>query len=341
MRRLKIWLPLGTLLAAFLMVFVAASTTSAATSNASSANTKAVGSGGQGLRVSPVRTDTTINAGKTQVVTINVTNVTSTPTTLQTIVNDFIANPNESGNPAIILDPTKFAPSHSLKRYIASNPDFTLAPGQQKAIAITINVPANASGGGYYGAIRFAPAGTNGPNQTVSLAGSVGSLILVKVPGDIKEQLSIASFDARSKDSPSSFFISNKHIDATIRFQNIGNIQEAPFGKILLKNRSGKILGTYEVNSDTPPGNVLPDSIRKFSIPINKVGSFGQFKLEGNFGYGSSGQLLSASTTFYVVPLSFIIAFVFLVLLLAFLIFGLPRLIRAYNRRILRRAGRR
>ena len=86
---------------------------------------------------------------------------------------------------------------------------------------------------------------------------------------------------------------------------------------------------------------MLPDSIRKFSIPMNKVGKFGQFKLEGNFGYGSNGQLLSGSTTFYVIPLCLIIGFILLVLLILFLVFGMPRLIRAYNRRVLRRAGRR
>lgn len=300
------------------------------------------GTGGNGLRVSPVRSDVTIPPGKTQTVTVNVTNVTSEPATLQTIVNDFTANPNESGNPAIILNPDQYASSHSLKRFIAPLGTFTLNPGEQKGIAINITVPANAAGGGYFGAVRFAPASVvNGPNQTVSLAGSVGSLILAKVPGNVKEQLSIASFDVRNNDRPSSFFTSNKNLSATLRFQNQGNLQEEPFGKILLKNRSGKILATYEINNTNPPGSVLPDSIRKFPIPISKVGSFGKYKLEGNFGYGTNGQLLSASTTFYVIPTSFVIIFIAVVLVLAFLIFGLPRLVKAYNRRVIRSARRR
>ena len=152
---------------------------------------------------------------------------------------------------------------------------------------------------------------------------------------------------------PSSFFTRTKiagkngntkateYINATVRFQNEGNVQVSPFGKILLKDRGGKILGQYELNTTNPPGNVLPDSIRKFSVPLDKIGKFGQFKIEGNFGYGSNGQLLSASTTFYVVPIWLILAFIALVLFILFLIFGLPRLVRAYNQRILRKAGRR
>ncbi len=301
----------------------------------------AAASGGNGLRVSPVRTDSTISPGQTQTVTITVTNVTSVPADLQAIINDFTANPDESGNPAIILDPNQFASSHSLKRYITPISDFVLQPGQEKAITVTITIPKDAAGGGYFGAVRFAPAGSNAsPNQNVSLAGSVGSLILVKVPGTITEKMSIAGFDVRSNDHPSSFFTSNKHITAVVRLQNEGNIQEAPFGKILLRNHSGKVLGEYEINNLTPPGNVLPDSIRKFPVTLDKVGTFGQYKIEGNFGYGTGGQLLSASTTFYVIPLSIIILFVAVVLLLVFMIFGMPRLIRAYNRRILRRARR-
>lgn len=330
MRQQKIWRPLATVWAVLAVLLVVAIAPVAA-------------AGGNGLRVSPVRTppDLTINPGQTKTIVVTVTNVTASPATLQVVVNDFTASSDESGNPAIILSPNQYAPSHSLKRFVQPIPDFTLQPGQQKAVNVVITIPPGAVAGGYYGAVRFAPAGSGGTDKTVTLAGSVGSLILVKVPGNIKEQLSIASFDARVNDRPSSLFLSNKNITATVRFQNEGNLQEAPFGKVLLKNRSGKILGEYEVNNTDPRGNVLPDSVRKFSVPVSKVGSFGLFKLEGNFGYGVNGQLLSASTTFYVVPVALVIIFVVLVALILFLIFGLPRLIRAYNQRIIRQAGRR
>ena len=329
MWRNKTWLRLACLLMALVPALALVGNVGAAT-------------GGNGLRVSPVRTDLTIKPGETKTVNVSVTNVTSQPATLQAVVNDFVGNPDESGNPAIILNPNEYAPNRSLKRFIGPINSFSLNPGQQKTVPVVIKVPGNAAGGGYFGAVRFGPAsGNSNSNQTVNLAGSVGSLLLVKVPGDIKEQLSIASFDVRRGDSPSSFFTSNKDLTAAVRFRNLGNIQEAPFGKILLKNRSGKIISTYEVNNVNPPGNVLPDSVRKFPIPLNKkIGGFGQYKLEGNFGYGSSGQLLSASTTFYIIPTTVILIFAAIVALLVFLVFGMPRLVRAYNRRVLRKAGR-
>lgn len=297
--------------------------------------------GGNGLRVTPVRSDLTIQPGTSQTVNVTVTNITTTPATLAAIVNDFTSNGDESGQPALLLDANQFAPKHSLKRFVKDIPGFTLQPGQQKTIPVTINIPANAAGGGYYGTVRFAPSDSIDPDKNVTLAGSVGSLILVRVPGDVKSQLSIASFDTRQNGGAKSLFFTNKGIEAVVRFQNQGNIQEQPFGKILLKDRSDKILAEYEINDVDPRGNVLPDTIRRFNTELNNIGKFGQYRLVGNFGYGSNGQLLSASTTFYVVPSILIIGFLSVVGLLVFLIFGLPRLVKAYNERIISQARRR
>lgn len=305
--------------------------------------TSEAATGGNGLRVSPVRTDIQIEPGQTKTVTVNVTNVTSVPATLKTIINDFTANKDESGNPAILLDENQYASSNSLKRYIQPGGEFTLQPGQNKAVPVVISIPKNAAGGGYFATVRFAPAGTQSrsQNQNVSLAGSVGSLILVKVPGDIKESLSIASFQTVQDKRVSSIFFNNKNIEAVVRFQNNGNIQLQPFGKVLLRSSSGKILYQANVNNTNPPGNVLPDSIRKFPVPLKNVGGIGKYKIEGNFGYGTGGQLLSATNTFYVIPVVYIYLLLGLVLLVLFLIFVLPKMIRSYNQRVIRRAGRR
>ncbi len=298
-------------------------------------------SGAQGIQVSPVRQDITINPGQSQVIDIKVINVTSQTEVLQGVVNDFVASSNESGQPSILVGANVYAPSHSLKKFVTPIPNITLSPGQEMQVPVTITVPKNAAGGGYYGVVRFGPAGTGSKDQTVTLAGSVGSLVLLTVPGDIRQQMSIASFDVEANGSPSTYFTSNKNITAVVRFQNEGNIQVAPFGKILLKSRSGKILASFNVNNVTPPGDVLPNSIRRFSIPLSHIGSFGIYTLEANFGYGNTGQPLSASTVFYVIPMSIIVGFLIFIAIILFLIFGLPKLISAYNKRIIDKASRR
>jgi|JI10StandDraft_1071094.scaffolds.fasta_scaffold69473_4 hypothetical protein len=297
---------------------------------------------GSGLRISPVRTELSIKPGESKSVTVNVQNVTSASTEFQAIINDFVAGDNEYGQPALILDADKYAPSHSLKKYIAEIPNVTIAAGQNKDVKVTINVPRGAAAGGYYGAVRFAPAGTKN-NNNITLSASVGSLILVKVPGDISENMVISSFDVRKGEkgiNGNAFFTSNKDLYATVRFKNQGNVHEQPFGKVTLK-KGNKILQTTEINNTDPKGNVLPDSTRRFVVKLDKVGSWGKYTVEGNFGYGDNGQLLSANSSFWVVPIALIVIALILLAALLFLLFGLPRAIRRYNANVVRKASRR
>jgi len=293
-----------------------------------------------GYRVSPVRTDLTIKPGASTTTIVYIQNASSAVENLQVLVNDFQPPKDESGNPELLLNGAT-APQHSLKQFVTvPTPTFTLQPGQQRAVSVTIHVPAGTAGGGYYGAIRFAPVGAPG-DKNVNLNASIASLVLITVTGNLSEQLSIAGFGVAQGDVTDlhSIFFNNKNLKAVVRFQNSGNVQEQPFGKIVLKKGS-KTLATYSVNNTDSPGNVLPDSVRRFTANLNHIGSFGKYKIIGNFGYGSKGQLLTASATFYVIPVAVIILVVVLLLLILFLIFGLPRLIRRYNRRVVARANR-
>lgn len=302
------------------------------------AATTPAANGGNGYKISPVRTDLTLEPGKSQTLQIYVQNVSSVVENLQVVINDFQASNDESGNPALLLN-GKNAAVHGLRQFITvPTQTLSLQPNEQKVVSVVIAMPTTVTAGGYYGAVRIAPASVNATNN-VTLAASVASLILVKVPGDTKEQVSIASIGVESGTKQRSIFTSGKNLTAVVRFQNNGDVQEEPFGKIILKK--GSTTTSYEINNTDPRGNVLPGSIRKFTVPLTKTSSFGKYTLQGNFGYGSNGQLLSASTTFYVIPVTAIVALIVIVALLLFAIFELPRLVKRYNRRVLRKAGRR
>jgi len=340
---------LSSLLVAFCLLFSGsafAATTKAVTTPQPNPSNGAASD--NGLKVSPVRSDLSIEAGKTQVIEVSATNVTGGVSSYQVVVNDFTASGDETGQPQILLDADKFAPTHSLKRLVGKVPNVTLLAGETKTVKVPISVPAGYAAGGYYGAIRFVPHSDAGAdaNRNVTLSASVGSLVLVTVPGDIHEQVSVASLDARKAvganqiDSPRTIFTDNKSINGVIRFQNGGDVQEQPFGKLVLKNWRGKTLATYEINNTTPRGNVLPNSIRKFSVPLTKLGSFGKYTMEGNFGYGQNGQLITAKTTFYIIPLYILILAAAIIAFILYLIFGLPRTIKWYNRRVVSRSQR-
>jgi len=332
---------LKTLATMFSALTVVLSLAIAPASAATSSSTQSVTGAGNGIKISPVRSELTINPGSSATLDVFVTNVTSQAATFQLLANDFVAAGDESGNPAVILNPNQAAPSHGLKQYIAPISNITIQPQQTKDVKVVITMPDDIAAGGYYGAVRVAPAGSSQQNnRNITLSASVASLILVKVPGNIKEQLSIASFDARNGDKSRSIFTSKKNISGVVRFQNEGNIQEAPFGKIVLKDIRGHQIASYEINNTNPKGNVLPNSIRKFNTKLDHLSSFGRYTIEGNFGYGSAGQLLTAKSTFYIIPIPVIVILIILAVLIIVAIFEIPRLIRGYNRRVLRRAGR-
>jgi hypothetical protein len=328
MMRRRVIAPVSALVAVFALLFSVVMPAAAQT-------TAQVGSG-NALKISPVRSDLEIKPGTSQTVDVFVQNLTAQQAKLHAIVNDFVANKDESGSPSIILDENKSAPVRSLRQYVEKIPDFTIQPNEQKNVKVKISIPANADAGGYFGVVRFAPA-SSGSDKTLTLSGSVGSLLLVKVPGDLKEQANIASFDVRKNNTASTFFTDGKKLDAVLRVKNSGNVQVQPFGKIAVK-KGGETLTTYEVNNEKPRGNVLPDSIRRFDTGMASIGTFGKYTLDANLGYGSKGQLMTASTTFYIVPVPVIIIGAAVILLIAFLIFILPRLIKRYNQRVIRKA---
>lgn len=332
MLRRKFYASAGMLFAMATLLFAGASPVFAASSSASS------GSGaGNGLRVSPVRTDMTIKPGGSQTIDVYVQNITNETAELQGIVDDFTAGSGETGTPAVLLNGEK-APSHSLKDYVSPIGTFSLASQATKDVKVTVNIPKGVAGGGYFGAVRFVPAANN-TNKNLNLTASVGSLMIVTVPGPVNEQMSLSSFDVRRLDTktnnlggPSVLFTNNKNLNSVVRFQNSGNLQEEPFGKVILKKGS-QVIATYEVNNTTPRGNVLPGSIRRFAIPLSGLGSFGKYTLEGNFGYGTKGQLLSASTNFYIVPVSAIVIAVVALLVIV----GGAFVIHAYVRSAIRK----
>ncbi len=57
-----------------------------------------------------------------------------------------------------------------------------------KNLPITINVPANASPGGYYGVIRFTATPGKLDQSGVALSASLGALDFIRVNGDAKNR---------------------------------------------------------------------------------------------------------------------------------------------------------
>jgi hypothetical protein len=306
-----------------------AATSAASTSTTNNANT---------LKISPVRSDLTAKPGTSAKVDMTVTNLTAAPLMIHPIENDFVQG-DETGTPALILDENSYAPTHSLKRFMAPLSNVTIPAHGMQTITLTINVPANAGAGGYYGAVRFAPVSADG-SKSVNLNASAASLVLLTVPGKLVEQLNLTNFDVQQKGDTATSFHSPNNLDLLVRFENKGNVQSAPFGQVYVK-KGDKVLYTADFNQQQPHDEVLPDGARRWVVPLKDLGKFGKYTIGGTFSYGTTNKSVEITKTIWIIPTAYIFGGIFLLVLLALVIFGFITFLRSYKRRILRQSRRR
>lgn len=315
------------LLAAALFIF-AGTQTFAQQSSGEMANT---------IKVTPVRSDIEIKAGTSFTQKVTVSNLTKAPITLQPIENDFIAG-DERGTPALILDADKYAPTHSLKRFMKPLQNITIEANKSRSIDVVMTVPKDAQPGGYFGAIRFAPVSAEGGGQ-VNLSGSVASLILMTIPGPATEKMTITNFDILQDGKSGSRFATPDKLEASVRFQNQGSIQLGPFGKLSV-TQGDKVVYSTDFNNKTPRDMVLPDSARRWDIPLDKIGAFGNYTVSATFTYGTKNQTIEVKKSFWVIPQTVIIAAIVGLIVLVALIAGIWFFLRQYKRKIIRNQDR-
>lgn len=240
---------------------------------AQSTNTNAA----QGLQVSPTRVEINqINPGEARTFTVTVMNVTSSDLTYGTRVADFSAN-DETGSPSLsYLNDTDS--SISMSSWITGLPvSLSLKARESKEIPVQVNVPSNAELGGHYGAILFPGIETDINSSGVGLSASTGVLVLVSV-GDtskITEEAGLKEFYTAHNDKQTGFFEASP-IDFVVRIENTGNVHVKPAGSIEVSDIFGNVVDKIDVNSNQN-SNVLPDSIRKFVVRMEKLWLFGRY----------------------------------------------------------------
>lgn len=291
------------------------------------------------LKVSPIRTDTQVLPGASKKIQITVSNITNTPITVHPSINDFVAG-DERGTPALILDESQFAPSHSLKRFISPLADLAIPAGQSKVLDVVVTVPSTAQAGGYYGAIRFMPTDGDTGGQ-VNLSPSVASLILVTVPGDIIQKLQLTDFNIQQHGITGSTFGTPDNLTTKVRFENKGNVQVGPFGKLSV-TQGGKVVYAVDFNNKDQRDMVLPDSARIWDVPLKDIGKFGNYKVTATFTYGDKNETVEATQSFWVIPPSYIIgAIIALVILIGLVIMTILLVRKSRKRRHMPKMRRR
>jgi hypothetical protein len=189
-----------------------------------------------GIQISPLRFDWTINAGETRTDEIIVHNFSDTSHEIEVGVEDFYVSHDSLQATFYVPDDTHELKAYDVIDWIAlSENSITLAPHETKTLHFRITVPENQPTNGYYGAIFFktraedvAAESASGRAVTLGVHYRVGALITLAVQG--REEMRI---DGALED----FFVSQKiFLDEPITLQtqlrSEGNVHYQAHGRI-------------------------------------------------------------------------------------------------------------
>lgn len=297
--------------------------------------------GGQAFSVSPPLIELAADPGQTVTASIKFTNIANNDELVDTEVNAFAAK-NENGEPSILFDNQEGL--SSLQNWVVKPQPFNIKANETKTIDFKIVIPTNAEPGGRYAVIRFVAVDpTQTPGQ-VALTGSIGTLVLLNVSGDVRRDASVAEFYSTSvpigdKSSGASLFQTGP-IGFVARIRNSGNVHIKPSGTITIHNMFGQTVAKLPVNGDVsnpsdPPKSVLPQSVRRFEEVLGDQWLFGHYTATLALQYADGKAPLQASITFWVIPYTLIIG---ILLGLVVMFFVLRWLVRRYNAHIIRKA---
>jgi len=303
-----------------------------------------------GVGVNP-RIDHTIRTGETATGRLLVSKLNrSQPLTVNVRIVDFSAY-DETGTPKLMTADNAAQTAWSLKPYLNLPETIEVAAGEQKYIDYSIKIPDNVGAGSYYSAIQYAAVGGDGGQ--VALNAAPTTLAFVTVPGRATELLTLDKFggyqaNENSQGGFKSFFTTRAPQQLAYRLTNSGTVAENPKGSIIIKNIFGKEVATIK-NANPKDNLALIGQTRRFDVCIKSKTTEAQtdngqqvateecenpklapgiYTATMALYYGINGsntQEINAKTTFWYMPVWFIIVLVVIVALIALGIYFLRK----------------
>lgn len=291
---------------------------------------------GQALSISPPVLELNADPGQTVTASIKLTNISSGDLLIKNQINDFGAK-NESGEPNIIFNEAE-STSYSLHNWVVAPAPFIIKSKQSKTVDFQINVPKDAEPGGHYAVFRFTGQAPELEETGVSLSASLGSLVLLKVSGDVKEQANISDFYSANGQYQKQWFFENSPINFVERIKNDGNTHINPTGTIEIYDFLNRKVDTLRVNGDpsdlkNKPRAILPNSTRRFEQSLNNKWLFGPYTAKLKLTYGDQNKnSMSSSLIFWVIPYKLI---ALIILLVVILLLAIRFINKRYKKRII------
>ena len=263
--------------------------------------------------VEPGKTEIELAPGESATRVASIANRTGSPVSFVVELEDFTGS--DDPLTTVVLIPNEDGP-YTLRNYLEPKiREFSLEAGERIRIPVTISVPLDAEPGGRYGAVIV----SNRPSVTdaaaaqggrARLVSRIGSLFLVRVKGEIKEEGQLEDFRISGERT----FFEKGPVRFEILFRNSGNVHVTPFGTVTIKNLLGQTVGMAPVDAYF----ALPKSLRYRQIEWNKTPLFGRYTAELSLNRGYEDREDTAVLSFWVVPWKILVPSVIGVFLVIF-----------------------
>ncbi len=280
--------------------------------------------------ISPI-VEMAVFPGETQKGFLKVYNETDQEITLQAVVKPFSISPGNN-------QPQNLLPSEKdgyLSWFKLSQDELKLLPQQAAVVPFEVIAPTSAVPGGYY-AVIFWEEKYQANKSNLTLSGRVGTLVFLRVNGDLDESLAINKFGLKEE----RFFSFGLPFNFSAKLENIGNVHLWPKGEITLKNIFGQ---TKKISFSDGKTAILPANTRQFeTIFPGRIDTgflilaweelqdlfFGPIRITATFNYGQPQKNIEQSFVLWVFPLKAMI----LVVGIIFILFSLILINRKVNK---------
>ena len=293
------------------------------------------------MSITPPVFEFVMNPGETLTESVRVTNDGADPLRIEAELANFTnkSGDESSGAPELYpADETRDAHGLAPWMKIISSPA-AIASGEQANLIFEVRVPEHGDAGSKFGAIVLHAKGKT-ETSGVGVIGNVAALVIVRVNGDVVEEMSVTSFE------PDHASYSRLPAHFSARVENTGSVHLRPHGTVTITDLFGRVAAVLPVNIESR--GVLPASARRFEMAWTKSTeetgnelrrqwdnfAIGRYTAALELRYGESGKRAAATLSFWVFPWLVILtaAAVITILLLLFLLW-----MRWYARVVIKR----
>lgn len=256
------------------------------------------------LYISPARQTVIVEPGTAQTIPLNVYNDENEIITLIPEVSPFVID-SKTGAPIFDVE-------DEAKNWLSVLPRrLRLEPGQRAVFTFNASIPENTQVKSHYLGL-FARQKSEGGQ--VGVGSRVGSLLFLHIAGELEEEVMLEDFA-----SPKKIYFKGP-AEIILKLKNSGSIHVVLQGKIEIQNMFGMKKEPIVLNESGY--KILPGGEWERDLIVENLSwkDIGKIKLHANIKYGLAEKELHTSSSFWYLPVWFVISAV-LALFLLFVLF--------------------